>query len=56
MQQIYLSDSGPKVSEAVYGFHRWGPVAAGEMERIVQLCIELGLNTFDHADHYGRRP
>lgn len=55
MQQIYLSDAGPKVSQAVYGFYRWNevPDAAGTMERVVNLCLELGINTFDHADIYG---
>lgn len=56
MRQLYLSDSGPKVSEAVYSFHRWSsgaPGSAAEMERIISLCLELGINTFDHADHYG---
>lgn len=55
MQQIYLSDSGPKVSQAVYGFYRWNEVddARTTMERIVNLCLELGINTFDHADIYG---
>jgi len=55
MQQIYLSDSGPKVSPAVYGFYRWDDVneAPGTMERIIDLCLELGINTFDHGDSYG---
>lgn len=55
MQQIYLSDSGPKVSQAVYGFYRWNdvPDAPATMERIINLCLELGINTFDHADIYG---
>jgi len=56
MQKIYLSDSGPKVSEAVYGFYRWHEEvsdAPQTMERIVNLCLELGINTFDHADIYG---
>ncbi|MBL7743016.1 MAG: aldo/keto reductase [Chitinophagaceae bacterium] len=56
MDKIYLSDSGPKVSPAVYGFWRWEDTsAAGEaaMEKIVNLCLELGINTFDHADIYG---
>lgn len=56
MQKIYLSDSGPKVSPAVYGFYRWtGNVdnAPAKMEKIVNLCLELGINTFDHADIYG---
>ena len=57
MKKIYLSDSGPKVSEAIYGFYRWNDDienAPKNMERIVNLCLELGINTFDHADIYGR--
>lgn len=56
MQKIYLSDSGPKVSPAIYGFYRWHAEvdnAAATMEKIVNLCLELGINTFDHADIYG---
>ena len=56
MNKIYLSDSGPKVSPAVYGFWRWedtGATGAATMERIINLCLELGINTFDHADVYG---
>lgn len=56
MEKIYLSDAGPKVSPAVYGFWRWneykdaGPAL---MERIVKFCLDQGINTFDHADRYG---
>jgi predicted oxidoreductase len=56
MDKIYLSDSGPKVSPAVYGFWRWEDTTASggvTMEKIVNLCLELGINTFDHADVYG---
>ena len=56
MQQVYLSDSGPKVSEAIYSFYRWdGDQVANSaaMEKIVNLCLELGINTFDHAPYYG---
>jgi len=55
MEKIYLSDSGPKVSPAVYGFYRWGngDLSQNKMETIVNLCLELGINTFDHADIYG---
>ena len=54
MEKIYLSDSGPKVSPAIYGFYRWNKdVNEKKMEEIVQLCLELGINTFDHADTYG---
>ena len=56
MEKIYLSDAGPKVSPAVYGFWRWSAEVdntAATMEKIVNLCLELGINTFDHADVYG---
>ena len=55
MEKIYLSDSGPKVSPAVYGFYRWQEVSdpLQTMERIVDLCLSLDINTFDHADIYG---
>src|SRR5437868_11636382 len=55
MEKIYLSDSGPKVSPAIYGFYRWNAdeINANKMESIIDLCLELGINTFDHADIYG---
>lgn len=56
MKRVYLSDSGPKVSEAIYGFWRWndeGQSTTSKIEKIINLCLELGINTFDHADIYG---
>ncbi len=56
MKPIYLSDAGPKVSPAVYGFYRWNDLEENlpmKMEQIFNLCISLGINTFDHADIYG---
>jgi predicted oxidoreductase len=56
MKKVSLSDSGPKVSEAIYGFWRWtdeGAVTTSQIEKTVNLCLELGINTFDHADIYG---
>lgn len=56
MEKIYLSDAGPKVSPAIYGFYRWNEYASAGpalMERIVKFCIDRGINTFDHADRYG---
>ena len=55
MEKIYLSDSGPKVSPAIYGFYRWreSEVTVPNLEHILNLCLELGINTFDHADIYG---
>ena len=55
MEKTYLSDAGPKVSPAIYGFYRWGAneINANKMEKVIDLCLELGINTFDHADIYG---
>src|SRR5688572_1861729 len=56
MDKIFLSDSGPKVSPAIYGFWRWEDLSAtgaDTMEKIVHFCLEQGINTFDHADVYG---
>jgi len=55
MEKIYLSDSGPKVSPAVYGFYRWkgNYVNEDKIEQIMNLCLELDINTFDHGDTYG---
>lgn len=56
MEKIYLSDSGPKVSPAVYGFWRWedtSATGATAMAKIVNFCLEQGINTFDHSDIYG---
>lgn len=55
MKKIYLSDAGPKVSPAIYGFYRWHPADLNlkKMETIINQCLELGINTFDHADIYG---
>jgi len=55
MEKIYLSDSGPKVSPAVYGFYRWkgNYVNEDKMEQMMNLCLELDMNTFDHGDTYG---
>lgn len=55
MEKIYLSDSGPKVSPAVYGFYRWkgNYVNEDKMEQIMNLCLELDITTFDHGDTYG---
>ncbi len=53
MQQVYLSDSGPKVSKAIYSFWRWEHekmADAGRAEEIIETCLELGINTFDYGD------
>ena len=55
MEKIYMGDAGPKVSPAVYGFYRWDDVKDAEtvLQKTVELCLELGINTFEHGDSYG---
>jgi predicted oxidoreductase len=56
MKKVLLSDSGPRVSQSIYGFWRWSAADAQNQEKvntIVKLCLELGINTFDLADIYG---
>jgi predicted oxidoreductase len=55
MKKIYMGDAGPKVSPAVYGFYRWDEVkdVRATLKKVVHLCMELGINTFDHGDSYG---
>ncbi len=53
MQKVYLSDSGPKVSKAIYSFWRWENEKmkdAEKAEKIINQCLDLGINTFDHGD------
>jgi predicted oxidoreductase len=55
MEKIYLSESGPSVSAAVYGFWRYNTkvlASAKKIEEIINYNLELGVNTFDHSDRY----
>ena len=56
MEKVYISESGPEVSAAIYGFWRWDELASNsvkKVEDIINYNLELGVNTFDHSDHYG---
>lgn len=56
MEKIYISDSGPEVSAAIYSFWRWNTSALinqAKVEDIINYNLELGVNTFDHSDQYG---
>jgi len=55
MEKIYISETGPEVSAAIYGFWRWNTPALAtqkKVEDIVRFNLELGVNTFDHSNHY----
>jgi predicted oxidoreductase len=56
MKKVLLSDSGPRVSQSIYGFWRWTETDAQDQTKLnktLGLCMELGINTFDLADIYG---
>lgn len=55
MEKIYLSETGPEVSAAIYGFWRWNKtslVNEKKIEDVVNYNLELGVNAFDHSNHY----
>jgi len=55
MEKIYISESGPEVSAAIYGFWRWTQPALATEKKITDIVnynLELGVNTFDHSDNY----
>lgn len=55
MEKIYISDSGPEISAAIYGFWRWNTksqTSIKKLEDIINFNLELGINTFDHSDNY----
>jgi predicted oxidoreductase len=56
MEKVYISESGPEVSAAIYSFWRWKGatlLTQKKVEEIVNYNLQLGVNTFDHSDQYG---
>jgi predicted oxidoreductase len=57
MKKVFLSEVGPEISNIIYSFWR----AHEELEGVkyssvlskLNTCLDLGINTFDHADIYG---
>jgi len=55
MEKVYISNAGPEVSAAIYGFWRWNSTAqvtTKKLEDIVHYNLELGVNTFDHSNQH----
>ena len=55
MEKIYISESGPEVSAAIYSFWRYTTSALVNQKKIddiVNYNLELGVNTFDHSNNY----
>lgn len=50
MEKIYINESGPEVSAAVYGFWRWNEEAIANLDHfndVVLYTRELGITTYD---------
>jgi predicted oxidoreductase len=55
MEKIYISESGPEISAAIYSFWRFNKpdlATHTKVEDIVHYNLELGVNTFDHSNNY----
>lgn len=57
MEKVTLGENGPEVSPVIYSFWRALEDPDGISYRTVQakldVCLDLGITTFDHADIYG---
>ncbi|MDX1666678.1 MAG: aldo/keto reductase, partial [Saprospiraceae bacterium] len=57
IEKVQIHPEGPTFSRLVWGVMNWGKwghrLSAKEMLRRIELAIERGVTTFDHADIYG---
>ena len=53
MKKIQLGTSGLQVSEVSLGCMRIGGMEDAALDNLLQTCLELGINFYDHADIYG---
>jgi predicted oxidoreductase len=56
MKKVFLSDSGPETSSAIYSFWRWQnevDLQVDKLKDIIQFSIDLGINAFDISPIYG---
>lgn len=58
LPRFKLSPHGPEVSALAYGLWRLGEdpegTSAARVRAKIDVCLEVGMTTFDHADIYGR--
>jgi predicted oxidoreductase len=57
MKKVFLSDSGPETSSAIYSFWRWqneADLQVNKLKDIIQFSIDLGINAFDISPIYGK--
>ena len=56
MKKVFLSDSGPETSSAIYSFWRWENEEQLDKEKIkeiISFTLSLGINAFDISPIYG---
>lgn len=56
MKKVFLSDSGPVISDSIYSFWRWNDandLNVSNIEEITNYSLELGINAFDLSNSYG---
>lgn len=56
MKKVFLSDSGPETSSAIYSFWRWEnteDLNVSKLKEIIQFTLDLGINAFDISPYYG---
>jgi predicted oxidoreductase len=56
MKKVFLSDSGPETSSAIYSFWRWENEEQLDKEKIKEIIsytLSLGINAFDISPIYG---
>lgn len=57
MKKVFLSDSGPETSSAIYSFWRWqneADLKVDKLKDIIRFSIDLGINAFDISPIYGK--
>ena len=50
--RVALFPEGLEISRLVYGVFRWQKQAEN-LRRLLDICLDQGVTTFDHADIYG---
>jgi predicted oxidoreductase len=56
MKKVFLSDSGPETSSAIYSFWRWRDeedLLIEKLKEIISYTLDLGINAFDISPIYG---
>lgn len=56
MSKVYLSDSGPVISDSIYSFWRWNnaqDLSLDKVKDIVEHALSLGINAFEVSPNYG---